>query len=171
MLGVAHPAVQRRVFNGFLMEAGFKRASDCFLLLSLSALVTPVFQDIPGLTIERFTDCLQRRETNGFGFVIFQNRKIGHRDADLRCKFGDTHFPFCQHHIDIDEYCHNCTPGLKAASFAHTVKSFSDLMSTALWRSFWKTAAAVAMTTATKAESIPIATAPAGSSPPLLNRM
>jgi len=41
-----------------------------------------------------------------FCFFIFQDGKIRHRDAYLLGKLGDTHFSFCQHHVEIDDDRH-----------------------------------------------------------------
>lgn len=53
----------------------------------------------------------------------------------------------------------------------HTVRSFSDFMSSAFWSSFWKTAAAVAIITTAKDTIIPSAVGPAASSPTAAKRM
>jgi hypothetical protein len=71
-----------------------------------SFLIGPVFEDVAGLAVEGLADCLQRREADRLGLAGFQDRQIGHRDADALRQFGDAHFSFGQHDVYIDDYRH-----------------------------------------------------------------
>lgn len=118
--------------------------------------LVPILYDIARLTLQSFTDRFESRKSNCFCFSIFQDGDIGHCNADLLRQFGDAHFSLCEHHIDVDDNGHAI----------YTVKSFSDLISTAFCRMRSNTAAAVATTTETSIIMRPMATPPAISSLP-----
>src|SRR5262245_5828965 len=87
--------------------------------------------------------------------AVFEHRNIGYSNADLLRELGDAHFALGEHDIDVDNDCHT-----------YTVRSFSDLISTAFWSIFSNTTAAVATTTEPNVINTPIIKAPAASSLP-----
>ena len=59
-----------------------------------------ILQNICRLTFERLTYCFKGREADRFGFSIFQDRKVGHGDADFFGKFSDAHLALGEHDVD-----------------------------------------------------------------------
>jgi hypothetical protein len=62
-----------------------------------------------------------------FDLAVFEDGDIGHRDANLVSKLGDAHLALGKHDVDIDEI-----------GIVYTVKSFSDLISTAFCKNPFK---------------------------------
>lgn len=61
-----------------------------------------IFQDIPGLAVQHFADCIQRAEPDGFYFSGFEIGKIDIGDTDLCGKVVQAHFPVCQNSIQTN---------------------------------------------------------------------
>lgn len=75
----------------------------------LFPLLRLILQNIPRLTMERLANRIQRGETDRLGLAVFEDRNIGHRDAHLLREFGDTHFSFGQHDVNVDDDSHILT--------------------------------------------------------------
>ena len=73
-----------------------------FLLRSLG----PKLKYIARLAVECGADRFERRQPDGLGFAILEDGEIGYGDADFFGEFGDAHFAFCQHDVDVDDNAH-----------------------------------------------------------------
>src|SRR5258707_12857179 len=86
--------------------------------------VTPVFQDVAGLAVERLADPLQRLETHAPDLAGLQERDVLFGDADALGQFLRAHLARGQHDIEVDYDGHLLSHYL--AVLARDLRGFSQ---------------------------------------------
>ena len=69
--------------------------------VSRGILIRYKFQDIPRLAVEGGADSGKGRKTDCFRLVILQDGQICQSQVHLFGELGESHFPFCHHHVQI----------------------------------------------------------------------
>src|SRR5699024_228625 len=69
--------------NSCLIDSGFKLVCVYCLFTGFlfMRLVRPIFDDVPGLAFQFAADGLQRREPDGLGLAVLEDREIGGSDV------------------------------------------------------------------------------------------
>ena len=102
-------------------------------------------KDIAGLAIECGADFIKGFDFNGFCPTVFKHGQICHSDTHFFGEFGNAHFTFSEHNVDIN-YDHSKLP-------PYIVRSFSCLIRAAVRTRCERTADATAIATPTKTTS------------------
>ena len=102
-------------------------------------------KDIAGLAIECGADFIKGFDFNGFCPTVFKHGQICHSNAHFFGEFGNAHFTFSEHNVDINHY--------HVRHLLYIVRSFSCLMRAALRTRCERTADATAIATPTKTTS------------------
>lgn len=92
-------------------------------------------EQVARLALQLPADGVHGAHAHGLGLAGFQNGQVGGRHAHPVRQLKGSHFPLCQHHIQIHNNRH--TP-------PHTVRSFSSRISTAAAMTFFTTLTASA---------------------------
>jgi hypothetical protein len=86
--------------------------------------ITPVFQDVARLAIERLADPLQRLETHAPDLAGLQERDVLFGDADALGQFLGAHLARGQHDVEVDYDGHLLSRDL--AVLARDLRGFSQ---------------------------------------------
>jgi len=63
----------------------------------------PVLDQVAGLAVQLAAERLERREADGAGLVLLENRQVGQRENYSRGQFGQLQLPLDQQEIQVED--------------------------------------------------------------------